>query len=304
MTGSVASAENRGARGLVLLCCILFLPPGCAASSESEGDDAAAAASLILEDLESWKFTADDVGRGRRLYRAACATCHGVSGNGKGPSAKAYRTKPRDFTEAKYKWRSTVTGLVPLDRDIYKTISRGVTGTAMPTWERLFSPRDRWRLVQYIKTFSDRFEEELAEMEPEEDIIEVPKAPKPTPEMVTRGKEIYAELQCSKCHGETGRGDGPSSAALTNEDGTKARIFDFTSGQYRCSRGGEPEDIYRAFYTGINGTPMPSWSDAIEEEDRWPLVYYVKSLEETGFFKDVLLGEKHPWGDLLFRVKH
>jgi len=48
------------------------------------------------------------------------------------------------------------------------------------------------------------------------------------------------------------------------------------------------KDIFRTMSTGLSGTPMPSFSDSVSEEDRWALAYYVLSLSA---FKDPLTGE-------------
>ena len=105
------------------------------------------------------------------------------------------------------------------------------------------------------------------------------------PAEIARGKELYALLECSACHGERGRGDGPSAATLAPDAwGHPQRPFDFTKG--RLKSGAAPEDVYRTFMTGLNGTAMPSYFDIfaapdgenIREGDAWNLVAYVLSL--------------------------
>src|SRR6516225_10450213 len=66
---------------------------------------------------------------GERVYRENCVACHGEKGDGKGPQAYRLRTKPRDFTKGIYKFRSTPSGSLPLDKDVYRTITQGVRGT-------------------------------------------------------------------------------------------------------------------------------------------------------------------------------
>ncbi len=46
--------------------------------------------------------------------------------------------------------------------------------------------------------------------------------------------------------------------------------------------GRRPLDIYRRIYTGINGTPMPAFGDALADEPDtiWNLVHYVLSIVE------------------------
>ena len=229
----------------------------------------------------------DAAERGRALFENACATCHGLRGDGNGPSAGPLDPKPRDFTQGIYKWRSTESGSLPLDGDIFRTISRGVPGTGMVAWGELLSTSDRWDLVEYLRTLTDRFEEEGVE---EDEIIAVPEPVLATAETVARGKEVYTASKCWECHGESGRGDGPSASTLEDSWGRPIRPFDFTTGQYRCGSGDRA--VYRTFFTGLNGTPMPGYSYTISEEDRWPLVHYVRSLQrEPGFLERIIFEE-------------
>jgi mono/diheme cytochrome c family protein len=86
-------------------------------------------------------------------------------------------------------------------------------------------------------------------------------------------------MQCAKCHGDTGKGDGPSSSGLEDSWGDEILPFDFTSGPLKG--GSSAEMIYRTFMTGLDGTPMPSYQEAMpEEQDRWDLVSYCLQLME------------------------
>jgi hypothetical protein len=80
-----------------------------------------------------------------------------------------------------------------------------------------------------------------------------------------------------RCHGEAGRGEGPSAPTLKDDLGHPIRAADLT---YRWTFRGGPrrEDVFRTFSTGLNGTPMPSFFDSVSEADRWALTDYVYSL--------------------------
>lgn len=225
---------------------------------------------------------------GRRVYQKACATCHGVSGDGKGPAARYLRDAPRDFTAAQYKFRTTQTGELPTDDDLFRTISKGVPGTEMPAWERHLTATERRAVVQFVKTFEPDFEK----YERDEPLV-IAEPPPATHDSVSRGKEVYAAMKCAECHGKEGRGDGPAAANLKDDQGLPMRAYDFTSGQYRG--GSDPRDIYRTFNTGLNGTPMPSYYYAMTEEDRWALVYFVRSLESEPGWLDYLFGKRASW---------
>src|SRR4030066_203372 len=97
------------------------------------------------------------VATGRWLYERRCAVCHGDRGDGKGKRAGELYIKPRDFTTGVYKFRSTLSGSLPTDEDIYTTISRGVRGTGMLPWFGL-SKEEKWAVTYYLKTLSERFE--------------------------------------------------------------------------------------------------------------------------------------------------
>ena len=80
-----------------------------------------------------------------------------------------------------------------------------------------------------------------------------------------------------KCHGTLGRGDGPSAPTLTDDWGYPIRAADLT--QSWTFRGGSSrEDIFRAMSTGLNGTPMPSFADALNVEQRWAITDFIESL--------------------------
>jgi cytochrome c oxidase cbb3-type subunit 2 len=102
---------------------------------------------------------------------------------------------------------------------------------------------------------------------------------------VARGQAVYELLECGTCHGAEGRGDGPSAHSLGADAwGNPQKPFNFTKGALKS--GGAPQDVYRTFMTGLNGTAMPSYHDILAEPDgeyilngdAWALVAYVLSL--------------------------
>jgi len=225
---------------------------------------------------------AADPAAGKALYERHCAQCHGEQGKGDGPAADLVYPRPRDFTLALYKVRSTPTGQLPTDQDLYRAISEGLPGTSMPPWKKYLSEAERWQLVHQVKTFDvlDLFRDE-----PQKARIAVGSPPRITPELLARGKDLYESKKCGQCHGQYGRGDGTSADQMKDDWGFPIRPVNFTKG-WRFRAGDRVEDIYRTFTTGFNGTPMPSFVDAIPAaEDRWALAAYVKSLvrsQKTG----------------------
>lgn len=213
------------------------------------------------------------VERGKSVYLEACAICHGEQGDRNGPLGQALETKPRDFTKGQFRFRSTPSSSLPTDADLFRTITRGIPQSAMPGFSRL-SFEDRFALVHYIKTFSDRFAKETPKPP-----IAVSEPPTMTAEMLAAGKQMYEEAGCHNCHGESGAGDGPSAPDLKDDWGDKIRPFDFTSGR-PAKHGPTGGDMYRAMMTGLQGTPMPAYGEVFEEEQAWAVVSYAMSLGE------------------------
>jgi len=209
--------------------------------------------------------------RGKALYQRYCIFCHGKYGDGTGDSAPYLDPKPRDFTKATFKCRSTPSGSLPLDSDLYDTISRGIHASGMPSWKPL-TRQERVDLVAYIKTVSPRFQEE----KPGAPLV-IPPEPPTSPESVKRGAELFQSMNCWLCHGKEGRGNGPSASSLTDSKGYPITPFDFSSGtRFKC--GESDQGIFRDLMTGLDGTPMPSFADALKPDQAWDIVHYIHTL--------------------------
>lgn len=209
--------------------------------------------------------------RGKGLYRRYCVGCHGVRGDGNGENAPYIDPKPRDFTVATFKCRSTPTGSLPLDTDLYETISRGIHASGMPSWSPLPRPQ-REELIAYVKTLSARFREEKP-VAP----LPIPPEPPTSPESVVRGAELFQSMNCWSCHGKDGRGHGPSALTLTDSKGYPIAPYDLTSGtRFKC--GDSDRELFRDLITGLDGTPMPSFADALKPGQIWDLVHFLQTL--------------------------
>ena len=79
-------------------------------------------------------------------YRRYCVGCHGELGDGNGENAKWYEPplfpKPRDFQLGVFKCRSTPSGTLPTDQDLFDTIARGMDRSTMPQWST-FTKQER-----------------------------------------------------------------------------------------------------------------------------------------------------------------
>jgi mono/diheme cytochrome c family protein len=210
-------------------------------------------------------------------YRRYCVGCHGELGDGNGEVAQWLDPKPRDFTLGIFKCRSTPTGTLPTDEDLFNTIARGLDRSNMPVWNT-FTKQQRADLVAWVKHFSPRFQKEKPGTP-----IEIPAEPEVTAERVKAGQEVFARVQCWKCHGVEGMANGPSASTLTDDLSRPILPYNFTDGS-RPKCGSSDQDIYRIFMTGLDGTPMPSFSDNIKPEEAWDLVFYLRTLQPNNTF--------------------
>jgi mono/diheme cytochrome c family protein len=212
---------------------------------------------------------------GKALYLKNCAQCHGEKGDGAGYATPHLYPTPRDFTSAKFKVRTTPNGTLPTHQDLVNIIRRGMPYTSMPAWPNL-TDQEVTNLAYFITSFSADFSN--AELVPKP--MELPGAPSTTNESIELGKKLYVETGCVKCHGNFGRGDGPSAPTLTDDFMRPIRAANLS--QSWTFRGGSSrEDIFRTMSTGLNGTPMPSFTDALTPEQRWAITDYIVSLSGT-----------------------
>lgn len=83
--------------------------------------------------------------RGKNLFSANCATCHGEQGHGDGPASTTMNPRPRNFTGAN-DWKNG-----PDLPAIFKTLSMGVPGSSMASFD-YFSRKDRMALAHYVQS--------------------------------------------------------------------------------------------------------------------------------------------------------
>ncbi len=229
----------------------------------------------------------ESIAVGRDIFKMACVGCHGVEGKGDGSVGATLSPRrspqPRDLTTRDFKFRSTPSGQLPTTGDLVRTLTEGVRATGgpltlglrnyriMPSFRHM-PEEQRLELIEYVKSLNRDFWERQ-----EVKVVDIPTAPPMTAERVARGKKLYADAECLACHGETGRGDGPSAPTLKDSRELPIAAPDLRNPR-RFKNGERPEDIYRTLTTGLAGTPMPSYGDSLEPDQTWDLVYYVLSL--------------------------
>lgn len=117
-------------------------------------------------DLEKLKIAAGKTqsiedGRKVGLYREHCAHCHGITGDGRGPTSEFLNPYPRDYRRGIFKFKSTVGLTPPTNDDLHRLLIEGIPGTAMPSF-RLLKGYELAALVEYVRYLAIRGETERA----------------------------------------------------------------------------------------------------------------------------------------------
>ena len=211
---------------------------------------------------------------GKHVYERHCAVCHGLSGDGNGEAAARLTAKPTDLTTGRYKFRSTPSGAVPTDEDLLRTLTQGVRGTAMVPQTHI-PPAELREVVSHLKTLSPRF------AEPPRPPVPVPSVPSVTADVIARGGKLYRESGCPECHGDGGKGDGPS-AKKGMKDSRELPIVPADLTRRPFKRGSDPVETWKSIAVGLDGTPMPSYTDALEPDQMWAVVLFLESLVTPG----------------------
>ena len=217
--------------------------------------------------------------QGRDVFQRNCVVCHGERGDGKGEMAQELPIKPRSFREGWFKFRSTPYDKLPTDDDLRRTIRHGLSGTAMGAFKTL-PAEELDAVIAYVKTFSRRWrkQENYAEA------IAFPPEPawfdrnEERRTHAARGRDVFTAT-CAAGHGAKGDGAGPAALGLKDSWGHAVKPADLLAPFLRC--GGAPVDIFRILSTGLSGTPMVSFAQALTEEQRWDVAAYVLSLREV-----------------------
>jgi mono/diheme cytochrome c family protein len=216
--------------------------------------------------------------QGKVIFDRTCLWCHGVNGTGDGPDGwflgRYTAPRPRNFTTGSFKFRSTPSGDLPTDQDLFRTVTRGIPGY-MPSFASL-TETERWQVIAYVKSFSQAFQLETPVS------LSLRGTPTPLgPESLDRGRALYGRLECHTCHGVEGRGDGPVAQAgdLRDVSGLQIQATDLTRPS-SFKNGAALQDLVRTLLTGLNGTPMPSYTASLTETDHdaWDLAHYIRSL--------------------------
>ncbi|MBI3811611.1 MAG: c-type cytochrome [Nitrospirae bacterium] len=221
-----------------------------------------------------------DVDAGKQIYFKKCVWCHGPEGAGDGPGADRLWPRPRNFNQGTFKIRHTGSGELPMENDLFLTVTHGLPGSAMPPWNGILTDQQRHQVVSFVMTNLVK-ERNFQDMENEEfHVIDYGKQVASSEDSIKKGKDVFMNKgKCVECHGAEGRGDGNK----TQKDEWGFPIF--PADLHKCwnFRGNRedpynPKNVFREVSTGLNGTPMPSFADVLTPDQRWDVANFVISL--------------------------
>jgi len=249
--------------------------------------------------------------QGSIAYRHHCLHCHGLPGDGRGPTSPWVNPHPRDFRLGIFKFTSTKGGndRKPRREDLLRTLKEGIESTAMPSFA-LLPENDLQAIISYVIHLSMRgdLETNLIQrllMESDyslKDAVEenigaivaswinaanpqsliVPEATnavfppgREQRQSVKNGFDLFRSTKdagCIGCHKDYGR----QSDFFFDAWGTIGRAADLTTGVYRGGR--RPIDFYWRIHQGVNGSNMPSFGNLLKSEEIWDLVSFLQVL--------------------------
>ncbi len=264
------------------------------------------------------EVTGHTLNEGYQSYTRYCYACHGVKGDGQGPSSYGLRPPPRDFTKGIFKFaRVRSSDDLPNDEDLVRIVKGGLHGTAMLPWD--IPEMELHKVIQYIKTFApQKWEKKKKSGEPVKTLEPFEATEDPWAgnheAAVQEGKVLYHfRAECLNCHPAYdtkenlyklsveaaaknsnykaigGFRDDPYGSVAKDSAEYKSKILppDFTFNPVRSVREKhELEDLYRIISFGVYPI-MPAWKGAgLSDKDIWALAHYVKSLVDMRNTKD------------------
>ena len=187
--------------------------------------------------LDPYPRRPPSIARGAAVFREQCVQCHGPTGKGDGPKARQLEgPAPASLAD-----RGAMSTVSPVD--VYRKLTIGVAGTAMPQFEETLPPEDRWAVASYVATLRS------------DDV------------MVRQGEGLYA-AQCASCHGASGGGDGPLAKSLSVRPpalSDLAALGRFTD-----------QELTRLILQGRPGTPMPGFGPSLDSGQAASLVAFLR----------------------------
>lgn len=232
--------------------------------------------------------------RGEELFAMHCALCHGDTGDGGGKFAYLMNPRPRNLQQGNFKL-STTQNKIPSDEDLFRTISNGMPGSAMPPWGHL-PQSDIAALIDLVRQIhaeatraalggwvedgtigQDELPGVLADQTTAGDALVVPPEPPFDEIRWFRGRRLYLE-NCASCHGVDG--EPVAEEVKFDAEGYPVPPRSFVNGIFKG--GSQGHQLYARIWKGMKGTPMPASEGVYSGDEMWDIIHYVQSLMRQG----------------------
>ena len=252
-------------------------------------------------------LTPERLAAGSRLFRDRCQECHGLAGDGRGPTAPWLTPHPRDYRAGQFKFTST--GKKPTRADLFRTLTNGLKPSGMPAFN-LRTEEERNRLIDYVMFLSVRGKTELEVLrtllvhgeegltgDVADEATSVLKAelhawaaadsqviPATPPgyadgspelaESIRRGHALFLDPKgggCVTCHADYGRD------AKYQYDVWGTRIKPAPLTEVSKKGGDAPDQLFRRIRGGIPPSNMPA-SPTLTDQQVWDLASFVRAL--------------------------
>jgi mono/diheme cytochrome c family protein len=256
--------------------------------------------------IQALKLDDKTLAEGSIVYRRHCMHCHGVTGDGRGPTGPWVNPTPRDYRQGLFKFMSTdvrVNNRKPRREDLHRTLEHGIEGTSMPSFG-LLREDEKEALVSYVIHLSLRGECERYTMEPildgsglegtvREKVVELlsdflkawadsnakgiepdpypykENAPDSLQASIRRGFQLFTDPRGSASCINCHVDFGRQAPFRYDKWGTLVRPANLTAGVYRGGR--RPIDIYWRIRGGIDPSQMPraDFGDKTANQELW-----------------------------------
>ena len=190
---------------------------------------------------------------GRRLYVSHCLLCHGQTGQGDGPLAKAMQISPANLTTTVRSRSDTILKKI-ITGEGRQTITgrdrHNILSDAMPEWKNVFNDQQVTALIAYLRFLGNSKHELMGDP--------------------MLGMRLYKNY-CQICHGEEGDGNGimTQMMGITPMDHTNSNETNLL----------DNEQLSQSIMAG-KGRFMPAWKGILSETDVEALVSYIRLLSQ------------------------
>lgn len=162
---------------------------------------------------------------GRKLYARHCQHCHGISGDGDGPTAKYLNPRPRDYRQGKFKFTSTAGPAGKATRDdLQRIVGQGIPGTYMPAFVPMLKQGELTAIVEYVRWLALRGEVEGQLLTQFKEEFASDRAKLEAKEPVDKAKSVLDEAKEVLRSIETAIKKDPGKKAELDEDRKKAKV--------------------------------------------------------------------------------